>query len=211
MYCPKAFAVSDPEQLQRFIERYSFATLVSAVDGHPFATHLPLLLDASTSAHGTLLGHMARANPQWQAFEGGQEVLAIFQGPHAYISPSWYETTPAVPTWNYATVHVYGVPRIIEDSERLATVVDRLTAVYESGMPQPWPGDIPVDFKQKLLKAIVGFVIDITRIEGKFKLGQNRPLADQRAVAQRLATQADPVAHELSELTLAQLANETSV
>lgn len=211
MYCPKAFVVSDPEQLQSFIEQYSFATLVNTVDGHPFATHLPFLLDISTSAHGTLLGHMARANPQWQAFEGGQEVLAIFQGPHAYISPSWYETAPAVPTWNYATVHVYGVPRIIEDGERLAALVDRLTTVYESGMPQPWPGDIPVDFKQKLLKAIVGFVIDITRIEGKFKLGQNRPLADQQAVAQRLATQADPVAHELSELTLAQLAKNASV
>ena len=211
MYCPKAFAVSDPEQLQRFIERYSFATLVNTVDGHPFATHLPLLLDPSTSAHGALLGHMARANPQWRAFEGGQEVLAIFQGPHSYISPNWYKTAPAVPTWNYATVHVYGVPRIIEDIERLAALVDRLTPVYESGMPQPWPGDIPVDFKQKLLKAIVGFVIDITRIEGKFKLGQNRPLADQQAVAQRLATQADPIAHELSELTLAQFANKASV
>lgn len=211
MYCPKAFAVSDPEQLQHFIAQYSFATLVSAVDGHPFATHLPLLLDPGMSTHGTLLGHMARANPQWQAFESGQEVLAIFQGPHAYISPSWYETTPAVPTWNYATVHVYGVPRIIEDSQRLVTLVDRLTAVYESGMPQPWPGDIPMDFKQKLLKAIVGFVIDITRIEGKFKLGQNRPLVDQQAVARRLAMQADPIAQELSELTLAQLTNEASV
>ncbi len=211
MYCPEAFAVSDPEQLQRFIAQYSFATLVSTVDGHPFATHLPLLLDPGMSTHGTLLGHMARANPQWQAFESGQEVLAIFQGPHAYISPSWYETTPAVPTWNYATVHVYGVPRIIEDSQRLATLVDRLTAVYESGMPQPWPGDIPMDFKQKLLKAIVGFVIDITRIEGKFKLGQNRPLVDQQAVARRLAMQADPIAQELSELTLAQLTNEASV
>lgn len=211
MYCPEAFAVSDPEQLQRFIAQYSFATLVSTVDGHPFATHLPLLLDPGTSTHGTLLGHMARANPQWQAFESSQEVLAIFQGPHAYVSPSWYETTPAVPTWNYATVHVYGVPRIIEDSQQLATLVDRLTAVYESGMPQPWPGDIPVDFKQKLLKAIVGFVIDITRVEGKFKLGQNRPLVDQQAVARRLAMQADPIAHALSELTLSQLTNEASV
>ncbi len=210
MYCPEAFAVSDPEQLQRFIAQYSFATLVSTVDGHPFATHLPLLLDPGTSTHGTLLGHMARANPQWQAFESDQEVLAIFQGPHAYISPSWYETTPAVPTWNYATVHVYGVPRIIKDGQQLATLVDRLTAVYESGMLQPWPGDIPMDFKQKLLKAIVGFVIDITRVEGKFKLGQNRPLVDQQAVAQRLAMQADPIAQELSELTLAQLAKKAS-
>ena len=210
MYCPEAFVVSDPEQLQGFIQQYSFATLVNTVDGRPFATHLPLLLDPNTSAQGALLGHMARANPQWQAFENDQEVLAIFQGPHTYISPSWYETTPAVPTWNYATVHVYGVPRIIEDSERLAALVDRLTTVYESGMPQPWPGDIPMDFKQKLLKAIVGFVIEITRVEGKFKLGQNRPLTDQQAVAQRLATQADPVAHELSKLTLAQLAKKAS-
>lgn len=210
MYRPKAFVVSDTHQLHSFIEQYSFATLVSSVDGNPFATHLPLLLDPDMSGQGVLLGHMARANPQWQTFSSGQEVLAIFQGPHSYISPSWYETTPAVPTWNYTAVHVYGVPRIIEDGERLAALVDRLTAVYESGMPQPWPGDIPVDFKQRLLKAIVGFVIDITRMEGKFKLGQNRPLEDQQAVAQRLVTQADPVAHELGKLTLAQLAKGAS-
>ena len=92
MYCPEAFVVSDPEQLQSFIEQYSFATLVNTIDGRPFATHLPFLLDSKTSAQGALLGHMARANPQWRTFEGGQEVLAIFQGPHSYISPSWYET-----------------------------------------------------------------------------------------------------------------------
>ncbi len=211
MYRPKAFVISDTQQLHSFIEQYSFATLVSSVDGNPFATHLPFLFDPDTSEHGVLLGHMARANPHWQTFSAGQAVLVIFQGPHSYISPSWYETAPAVPTWNYAAVHVYGVPRIIEDSERLAVLVDRLTAVYEAGMPQPWPGDVPADFKQKLLKAIVGFVIDITHIEGKFKLGQNRPLEDQEAVAQRLATQADPVAQELGKLTLTQLAKRKEV
>ena len=120
MYIPKSFQVTDPEVLAAFIRAHSFATLVSAVDGTPFATHLPLLLD-----QGTLLGHVARANPHWQAFDGQREALAIFHGPHAYISPTWYATGPAVPTWNYAAVHVYGAPRLIE-GEALAALVDRL-------------------------------------------------------------------------------------
>ena len=205
MYRPKAFVVSDTEQLHNCMRQYSFATLVNTVNGSPFATHLPLLLDPDTSEYGVLLGHMARANPQWQSFRDEQDVLAIFHGPHAYVSPSWYETTPAVPTWNYTAVHVYGRPQIIEEVEPLAALVDRLTAFYESGLPQPWPGDMPADFKQKLLKAIVGFTIDITCIKGKFKLSQNRPLEDQHAVARTLAAQGDFTAQQVGQLMQEQL------
>ena len=111
MYIPKAFQVSDSRVLAEFIASNSFATLISSVQGSLFATHLPLILDQSRSSQGVLLGHVARANRHWQAFDGQQEALAIFHGPHAYISPSWYaSSSPAVPTWNYAVAHVYGVP-----------------------------------------------------------------------------------------------------
>lgn len=200
MYIPKAFQVEEPQVLRWFIERYSFATLISMVDGAPFATHLPMLLDRMPAGGELLLGHVARANSQWGAFDGKQEALAIFQGPHAYVSPSWYTTSPAVPTWNYTAVHVYGVPRLIEDAEAFSNLLDRLIAFYESGMPQPWSGALPTDFRANLMRGIMGFAMDIRRIEGKFKLSQNRSQADQRAVVTQLAMSPDSVARELSEL-----------
>jgi len=205
MYIPKAFAVSDRSSLEAFIAEHSFATLVSIVGNAPFATHLPLILDPSQSPHGALLGHVARANPHWRAFDGAREALAIFHGPHAYVSPTWYATTPAVPTWNYAAVHVYGAPRIVEDDAGLSSLVDRLVAAYESGRPNLWPGTLPAELKTKLLKSIVGFVMGIDRIEGKFKLGQNRPMADQLGVVQHLEASPDPVARALGALVWAQL------
>lgn len=199
MYIPKSFQVTDPEVLAAFIRAHSFATLVSAVDGTPFATHLPLLLD-----QGTLLGHVARANPHWQAFDGQREALAIFHGPHAYISPTWYATGPAVPTWNYAAVHVYGAPRLIE-GEALAALVDRLVTTYEAGQAKPWSGELPAEYKAKLLQAIVGFEMEIVRIEGKFKLGQGRSPEDQLGVIGQLMSSADPVAQALGALARSQL------
>jgi transcriptional regulator len=201
MYIPKAFEESDRAVLDAFIDNNSFATLVSAVEGSLFATHLPLILDRAQALQGSLLGHVARANPHWRGFDGQREALVIFHGPHAYISPRWYATSPAVPTWNYAAVHVYGVPHVVEDHAWLSDLVDRLITIYEAGMPQPWPGVLPADFKANLLKAIVGFVLDITRVEGKFKLGQNRPLEDQLGVVRHLDASPDPVAQALGELT----------
>jgi transcriptional regulator len=201
MYLPKAFQVSDPQVLGDFIDSHSFATLISVVEGQPFATHLPLLFDRTRSAHGALLGHIARANPQWRAFDGIQPALAIFQGPHAYVSPSWYATSPAVPTWNYTAVHVYGAPRVIEDAEAFSDLLDRLIAFYEAGMPKPWPGILPADFRANLMKGIVGFVMPVERIEGKFKISQNRPRHDQRGVVDHLETSADPVARALGALS----------
>jgi len=201
MYLPKAFQVFDLRLLGDFIESHSFATLVSVVDGLPFATHLPLLFDRTQSPQGALLGHIARANPQWRAFDGLQQALAIFQGPHAYVSPSWYARSPAVPTWNYTAVHVYGAPRIIEDAQAFSDLLDRLIAFYEAGMPKPWPGSLPADFRANMMKGIVGFVMPVKRIEGKFKISQNRSRDDQRRVVEHLETSADPVARALAELS----------
>ena len=182
MYIPKAFAITDGEALHACIEAYSFATLVTTVDGAPFATRLPMLLDRDAGAHGTLIGHVARANPHWRSFDSGAQALAMFDGPHAYISPRWYATAPAVPTWNYATVHAYGIPRVIEDPHRVEAIVDRLVAIHEKPMARPWSArEVPAEFKANLLKAIVGFEMPIDRIEGKFKFGQNRPPEDQLA------------------------------
>jgi transcriptional regulator len=201
MYIPKAFHVGHQQILHEFIASNSFATLVSTIDGKPFATHLPLLFDRARSAHGTLLGHVARANPQWHAFDGKQEALAIFQGPHAYVSPSWYAASPAVPTWNYTAVHVYGVPQVIDDERAFSDLLDRLIAFYEAGMPRPWPGVLPAEFRANLMRGIVGFAMDIERIEGKFKLSQNRSHEDQCRVVERLEMSADPEAKALGELT----------
>jgi transcriptional regulator len=201
MYIPQAFRVNDRQLLDEFIESHSFATLVSTVEGKPFATHLPLLLDRTRSAHGALLGHVARANPQWHAFDGRQEALAIFQGPHAYVSPSWYASSPAVPTWNYTAVHVYGVPQVIADDQAFSGLLDRLIAFYEAGMPKPWSGQLPTDFRTNLMKGIVGFVMDIERVEGKFKLSQNRSHEDQRRVVEHLRTSTDAVDRALGDLS----------
>lgn len=198
MYIPSFNRVEDFAQLAAFMREHSFATLVTYADGAPFATHLPLLLDTERGTNGTLRGHMARANEQWQHFHSQQEVLVIFQGPHAYISPSWYEATPAVPTWNYVAVHAYGVPQIMEDQERLAALLQAQIATHEAGLPQPWPGSLPDDYQTKMMRGVVGFEIPITRLEGKWKLGQNRSTADQQRVYAALRQSSYPADQQLA-------------
>ncbi len=185
MYLPEAFAEADLTRLETLVRSYSFGTLVSMHGGRPFATHLPMLLDGGLERHGKLLGHLARANPQWESLADGQCVLAIFEGPHTYVSPSWY-STPGVPTWNYAVVHVYGTARLIEAPEALGELVTRLTAVYEGDSGAAWTPDLSGQMERRLLRAIVGFEIDIQEVQGKRKLNQNRPIADQRGVIERL-------------------------
>ncbi|HEY0074689.1 MAG TPA: FMN-binding negative transcriptional regulator, partial [Abditibacteriaceae bacterium] len=185
MYIPAAFRVDGFDETSAFIEEHSFATLVTFDGEAAFATHLPLLFNNKSGELGALSGHVARGNEQWKhlqkAAENRGEVLAIFQGPHAYISPSWYETDLAVPTWNYIAVHAYGAPRILDD-EALDAQLRAMIEKYESAFPSPWPGDLPQDFWTKLRGAIVGFEIEITRLEGKWKLGQNRSQSDQENV-----------------------------
>jgi len=187
MYVPAAFRVDDAARLGEFIVRHSFATLVTQEGGAPFASHLPMLFHAGEGAHGTLVSHMARANPQWRHFSEGREALAIFHGPHAYISPAWYQTHPAVPTWNYAVVHAYGTPRLIEDHDRIAALLREMIQRHEAPRPDPWPGDLPEEYLGKMIQGIVAFEMPVLRVEGKFKLGQNRSAADLQGVHEALA------------------------
>ncbi len=161
MYIPATFAQTDSERLFALIESHSFGLLVSVADGDIVATHLPFLVERDAPPCGRLVGHLAKANPQWRSLEG-REVLCVFSGPHAYVSPSWYETENVVPTWNYLAVHVYGTCRLVEDPAATARIVGDFVATYEQGMPSPWQLETGTPFFDKLLKAIVGFEIDIT-------------------------------------------------
>jgi len=182
MYIPEWFREDDAATLQAFIRAHSFGALVTRGDDAPFATHLPFLFDAGRSEYGMLQAHMARANPQWRAFASEQEALVIFQGPHAYISPSWYEAALSVPTWNYAVVHAYGIPRIIEDSQLLYKQLKTLIETYEARFEQPWTFELPQDYIEKMMRGVVGFTLEITRLEGKFKMSQNRTPAEREKV-----------------------------
>jgi transcriptional regulator len=179
MYIPAANKIEDPQKAFDLIENHGFATLVTQNAGIPWASHLPVLLDANEGSSGRLRSHMARANDQWQHFDPSEEVLIIFHGPHSYISPSWYVSQETVPTWNYATVHVYGYPRIETDRDFVHKIVSDTTSKYESMLPNPWKIGLPEAAIDALLKALVGFTISISRIETKFKLGQNRSAEDQ--------------------------------
>jgi transcriptional regulator len=185
MYIPAAFAERDLTRLHDFIERHSFGLLVSQVDALPFASHLPFLLDRTAGPHGALVGHMARANPQWREADG-QTVLAIFSGPHAYISPTWYEAEQVVPTWNYTAVHAYGRVQIIEDESALLEIVQETVRLYERTMPRPWSFDGSGTFAEQMLTQIVGFRIEIDKIEGKWKLSQNQPVERRKKVIRAL-------------------------
>jgi transcriptional regulator len=191
MYTPPAFREEDLPTLHALMRENSFAILVTEEQGAPLATHLPFLLDAERGPYGTLLGHMSRANSQWRVFLEGQQALAIFQGPHAYISPSWYHPEVGnVPTWNYAAAHAYGTPRILDDEATLRQMLTLLVNTHEAGSAQPWPLDMPTDQFRSKVKGIVAFEMEITRLEGKLKLSQNRPEADQENVA-RILSQSD--------------------
>jgi len=200
VYIPKAFVVSDPEKLATFIGQHSFATLITVDGTAPFASHLPLQLVGSDDGRQRLIGHMARANDQWRHFQEDAEVLAIFSGPHGYISPSWYTTELAVPTWNYATVHVYGRPSLIQEHSRIVGLLEDLTEVYEIPLVPPWSGPSSDEYRDRLIAGIVAFEIEITRIEGKFKLGQNRSDADRDRVYQQLAISRSETHRKLAAL-----------
>lgn len=186
IYVPRAFQESDPAALHALIDSASFATLISPDADDPIVTHLPLLLDPTRGAHGTLLGHVARGNPHWRRLQERPQALAIFHGPHAYVSPSWYATHPSVPTWNYAVVHAHGSARLIEDAAKLEQLMRRLVETFENPRPAPWRMELPDDYRQKMMGGIVGFEIEIERLVGKFKLSQNRDAVDQGRVIDAL-------------------------
>jgi transcriptional regulator len=178
MYIPSHFREQDERVLAEFIDAYSFGTLVTIERGAPFASHLPFLHDREA---GTLHAHVARGNPQWQHLAANPDVLVMFQGPHGYVSPTWY-AGPGVPTWNYTAVHVYGRARVLDDAAATGRHVERLAARFERGSAAPW---VP-SYDPKMLKGIVGLEIRITEVQGKFKLNQNRSAEDRARVAARL-------------------------
>lgn len=184
LYVPPHFRVEDRAKLAAFMRHNAFATVVSAGEAGIHASHLPLLVDVDGDKV-RLRGHFARANAHWEAVEGAKQVLAVFTGPHAYVSPTWYVTQPSVPTWNYTAVHATGKARLTDEAE-LHEIVSELAAVYEAGNNPPWRlSEQPAAYVTSMLGAIVGFEIEVERLEGKFKLSQNRPVEIPR-VAGRL-------------------------
>jgi transcriptional regulator len=205
MYTPQAYRVTNHEETFGVIRQNSFATIVTVADGIPVANHAPILLDAQRGPYGTLITHLARTNPQAAQLAAGQEALFIFQGPHAYISPSWYEAELAVPTWNYVVVHAYGRAQVIEDERELRDQLQQLVHTYESGRANPWPGQLPDDFMGKLMRGIVGFEIPIIRLESKAKLSQNRSRTDRAGVVEGLRDSPFEAERGLAQLMQEQL------
>jgi transcriptional regulator len=186
VYVPAHFAADDRAAVARLVHDYPFATLVTPGIPEPFVTHLPLLHVADCEPHGTLLGHFARSNPH--AAAPVAESIAIFHGPHAYVSPSWYaEPTTAVPTWNYAVVHAHGTMQLAEDPAETRAVLDLLVHRFESTRPQPWQLGLDGKRLAAMVGAIIGFRIRVKRIEAKFKMSQNRGPGDRDRVASALS------------------------
>jgi transcriptional regulator len=206
MYIPPAFKVDDRSELIAMINAVPLAQLVTATEDGLMATPLPLQLDASEGPHGVLYGHVAKANPQWRSQPVG-EAMAIFMGPDAYVSPSWYptkqETGKVVPTWNYTAVHAYGAVEFFEDADRLLALVSRLTDHHEKPRAKPWAvSDAPESYIQSQLRGIVGVKLTISRIEGKRKLSQNRNAADHRGVIDGLESSYSEKDHATRALML---------
>jgi transcriptional regulator len=196
MYLPVHFAEQRVDLMHRLIVEHPLGALVTLTADGLEANHLPFELDADPVPLGTLRGHVARANPVWHQFTQGVEVLVIFHGPQAYISPSWYPTKKVtgevVPTYNYLAVHGYGELKIIHEREWLRALVTRLTDRYEARRPAPWKvSDAPAAFIDKQLAAIVGIEIQLTKLIGKWKVSQNRPAADRDGVVTGLSERGD--------------------
>ncbi len=191
MYLPANFREDRVEVLHQAIRQIALGTLVTLGQNGLCASHAPMLVDAEPAPFGTLTGHIARANPQWQSLKPEVDALAVFTGPHAYVSPGWYptkaQTGKVVPTWNYVAIHATGRLRFFDDAEPLRRIVTRLTDTHEQRRAEPWKvTDAPEDFIAGMLKAIIGFELAIVRLEGKWKMSQNRPAEDRTGVVDGL-------------------------
>jgi transcriptional regulator len=184
MYLPKHFAVTDETVLWSLMQEFNFALLVTAPDGLPFASAVPFAMHPERNA---ISSHLARKNPQWQHLEPDREVLIVFQAEHALVSSRWYESSPTVPTWNYATVHAYAKPRIL-DEDGLSVQIESLMRQHSHEQDMQ---ALPTEYVSRLKNAIVGIEFSITRLEGKFKLDQNASVQDRRNVIAKLETQGD--------------------
>ena len=209
MYLPAHFKETRTPVLHDLIRAHPLAVLVTLDANGLVANHLPLEIDAGAGEHGTLRGHVARGNPMWKSYRPEVEAMAVFQGPHGYITPAYYATKAAtgevVPTWNYATVHAHGPLRVIDDAGWLRSFVEQLTDRHEARRQQatgaaPWKvSDAPAAYIDRLVKAIVGIELPIARIEGKWKVSQNRPAEDRAGVIAGLGA-GDPVQQAMAEL-----------
>jgi len=204
MYVPSHFAETDPSVLHALIRAQPLGAWVLPHPDELIVNHIPFYLDPTRGQHGTLVGHVARANPVWQSLSQATPSVVIFQGPQAYISPSWYPSKQAggkvVPTWNYAVVHAHGTPQIVDDPVRLLEIVTLLTDTHEGGHAAPWQvTDAPADFIDKLLGAIVGIEIPIARLSGKWKVSQNRPQADKLGTAAGLEASGEGEAARMAQ------------
>ncbi|MEK7439532.1 MAG: FMN-binding negative transcriptional regulator [Chloroflexota bacterium] len=197
MYIPKHYLVEDRKKIWAFMRANSFATLVTIENDSPLATHLPFVIGENGEVV-RLTSHLAKANPQWKNFESRHEALVIFQGPHAYISPDHYDHKQNVPTWNYVAVHVYGIPVILKDEahERVITsMIDSFQATYKHQYDE-----LPDDYKRKMINGTVAFEINVTRLEAKHKLSQNRSISEQIRVAESLVKSEDQAAIEVGTM-----------
>ena len=196
MYLPELFAESRPDELQRMLRAHPLGMLVTHTASGLEANHLPFLLDTGRGVQGTLIAHVARANPIWTELQNGDRVLVVFRGAQGYISPNWYpskqETHRHVPTWNYEVVHAHGVVRIHDDASVVRGIVARLTREHEATQPRPWKmSDAPADFLQEKLAQIVAIEVEIDRLEGKRKLSQNRDTRDFESTVEALEARGD--------------------
>jgi transcriptional regulator len=186
VYIPRPFAPREPAQVARLVAEHPFATLVTAGGAEPQLSHVPLQFDPAGGPHGMLLGHMAHANPHWRHFGDGPSV-AVFHGPHAYVSPSWYaEPAAAVPTWNYCVAHLHGTAELMDTDRDKRALLDAMVHRYEAARAQPWRLQLEGRALEALLGAIVAFRLRIERVEAKFKLSQNRSVEDRERVIERL-------------------------
>jgi transcriptional regulator len=194
MYIPLLFRESDPAYIKGFLQSHGFATLVSCDQGRPIATHLLLETQGADDSQLVLSGHMSRENPQWRTFDPANEVLAIFPGPHSYVSAAWY-SVPSAPTWNYISVHVYGRPRLIEDRGELYAMLKRLVDAQEGRYPKEKRYTIeslPAGILEGMMNGVAGFQIAVTRVEAAAKLSQNRSAPDQQRIIDALRAEESP-------------------
>jgi transcriptional regulator len=211
MYVPALFKEDNVAVLHDAIRHYGFGTLVTLNDTEMEASHIPMLLDPEPAPYGTLLGHLARANPQWKRVKPGSETLAIFLGPDTYITPSWYptkqESGKVVPTWNYLAIHAYGTLSFFDDAKELRAHVTRMTETHEAPRAAPWAvSDAPAEFVDGMVRAIVGFRLPITKLEGKWKMSQNRPAQDVSGVLEGLKAEPGEAHDAVAEIVAARQA-----
>jgi transcriptional regulator len=204
MYIPPSYAEPNAGVMLDYVEAHPLGVLVTASSEGLFATHLPMVVDRSRGERGTLLGHIAKANPHHRRAALG-EALVIFSGPDAYVTPAWYaskqEHGKVVPTWNYAAVHAYGAIRFVEDESFLRAHLHALVARHERGRDEPWEiEDAPEKYIDQQVRAIVGVEVAITRLEGKWKMSQNRPAADIDGVVRGLGASPDPTDRAVASL-----------